>query len=614
MIEVLAGILFIVLASRVTEEYTGIPINLPLITFSFFLSAWFPELLAISRQQFDEILIMLLPVILFPDVINLSLREVRDNALPIAYLALLGVGVSLLLAVLAGHWLYAGHGLSSGELACLFAPLLATDAITVTSMAGKFDLPERLKLIAEGESLFNDATALIAFFFVAVPLLTGGDVQPLQVSLTLLAVLVFSVGVGALVALAGFLLLKLLRDPIEQFSSAFLVAVGAFLAADRMHLSGILAILASLMLFRVLIDKEVKRGMIFNYELHDALTHRAGQEQLGLLRRLLLRIEELLLRSPALSAISFRAYRKEAIYVGMFANAVLFILIAQVVDGHQLLRYWREIVIALLLTTGLRFALVGSLALLRRYPLRWVNALTLSGMKGGLAIIMIHSLPAETPHRAMLEAIVVGVVIASIFLYTGALLLYLQLRRAGFQRDLLAEAHILPAGQLVRDLQEVVERDPVTHIYHQIKFHDLLRHEILRAQRYKTPLGLLLIEFVNFEDIRRELGEEKTNALLNELRAILSREVSTLDIIGRLAVHRAAVLTINRTPEEDLCVAERLQAGMQRFARERDMPLKLCFALASWVEGDTPEMLLEKAHEALQRAHQQGCGVIGIAL
>ncbi len=614
MIEVLAIILLIVLLSRVVEEYSGVPINLPLITFSFFIAAWFPGLLAITREQFDEILIMLLPVILFPDVINLSLKEVRENALPIFYLAFLGVGVTLALAVLAGRWLYAGHGLSVGELACLFAPLLATDAITVTSMAGKFDLPERLKLIAEGESLFNDATALIAFFFVAVPLLAGGGVDPVAVSLTLLAVFVFSVGVGLAVALAGFLALKLLRDPIEQFSSAFLVAVGAFVVADRLHLSGILAILASLMLFRMLIDKEVKRGMIFNYQLHDALTRRDGGEQMGLLRRLLLRIEELLLRSPALSAISFRAYRKEAIYVGMVANAVLFILIAQVVNLRLLLDYWREIVVALLLTTALRFALVGSLAVLRGYPLRWVNALTLAGMKGGLAIIMIHSLPEETPHRLMLEAIVVGVVIGSIFLNTALLLLYLQLRRPAFRTDMLAEAHIVPPGQLVRDLQAVVELDPVTHIYHQIKFHDILRHEILRAERYKTPLGLLLIEFVNFEDIHRQLGEERTNALLNELRNVLASEVSTLDIIGRLATNRAAVLTINRTPEEDLCVAERLRDGMRRYAQRKGMDLRLCFALANFVEGDTPEILVEKAHEALERAHHQDCEVIGIAL
>lgn len=123
MIEVLAIILFIVLLSRISEEITAIPINLPLIAFSFFISALFPGALSISNEQFDQILIMLLPIILFPDVINLSVKDVRQNLFPIFYLAFFGVAISLAIAVFAGKWLL--PELSPAELACLFAPLLA---------------------------------------------------------------------------------------------------------------------------------------------------------------------------------------------------------------------------------------------------------------------------------------------------------------------------------------------------------------------------------------------------------------------------------------------------------------------------------------------------------
>lgn len=617
LIEILTIILIIVLVSRITEEYTTIPINLPLIAFSFFISALFPGALNITSQQFDKVLIMLLPIILFPDVINLSIKEVRQHVFPIFYLALLGVMVSLFIAVIAGQFLLQGHELGIGELACLFAPLLATDAITVTSMAGKFDLPKQLKLIAEGESLFNDATALIAFYFIALPLLNHGDVGFFTVSLTLLKVFVFSAVIGAIIAIIGFALLKLLRDPIEQFSSAYLVAIGAYLVADHLHYAGILALLVSLLFFRILIDKEVKRGLIFNYELHNQLVH--GSQETGnyppsMLQRILTRIEELLVKTPALTSVSFRTYRKEAIYVGIFANAVLFILIAQLLDEHLLLRYWKEITIVFLITTLLRFMLTGSLALICHYPFRWVNALTFAGMKGGLAIIMIHSLPDDLAHKEMLEAIVLGVVIASIFIYTAVLIGYLATHRNSFRNDILAEASIINEKEIIKELGEAVEFDPVTGIYHKVKFDSILNHEIIRAQRYNTPLSIVLIEFVNLSEIVSKLGEEKTNELLQQLRIILSSQVSTLDYIGRIAENRAAILTINRTPEEDLAVAETIQRHMQRFASKNNIHLKLCFAIANYIECDMPEMLYEKVEEALQRARQHDCSIIGIAM
>lgn len=618
MIEILAIILFLVLASRITEEFTGIPINLPLIAFSYFVSAMFPGALGISPEFFDEILIMLLPIILFPDVINLSLKQVRENLLEISYLAFFGVGVSLVLAIMAGHFYPWKASLSLAELACLFAPLLATDAITVTSMAGKFDLPKRLKLIAEGESLFNDATALIAFYFIALPLLSHGEVAFASVSETLIEVFVSSILIGVVVALAGFALLKLLRDPIEQFSSAYLVAIGAFLIADHWQYSGILALLFSLMLFRLLIDKEVKRGLIFNYELHKELldTENSAQKppSLTVLKRLLLRVETLLLRTPALTSVSFRTYRKEALYVGMFANAILFILLAQLLDAGLLLKYAPEIVFTFLLTTGLRFLLVSSLSVIRRFPIRWSNALTLSGMKGGLAIIMIHSLPDNLGSKEMLEAIVLGVVILSIFIYTLLLLLYLAIKSNEFKCDLITEENISDAESLIEEIEHAVEYDPVINIFHKVKFNEILRREIERSQRYNTPLSLILIEFVNYSETINILGKDRTDELLKGLSTILEGGVSTLDNIGRISENKAAVLTINRTPEEDLEVAGLIKEKMSSYTKQEGIAVNLCFSIANYVEGDPPAMLYEKAEEALERARSSGCRMIGIAM
>ncbi len=614
MIETLAIIVVIILLSRLIEEITTIPINLPLIALSYIVSSSIPGFFHVSPEMFDEILIMLLPVILFPDVINLSIKEVKENFLPIFYLAFIGVAISLAIAVWIAPY-FLDLDIPLGAWACLFAPLMATDAITVTSMAGKFNLPERLKVVAEGESLFNDATALILFFFVALPLLKEGHIKTLEVSFTLFEVFVFSTLIGITVSLIGFAFMKFLRDPIEQFFIAYLVAISAFIIAEHFHLSGIFAILISLMLFRVLIDKEVKRGMIINYEL-EAELKRIRKESTGgnILKRVIDEIKNFVITSPALSNISFRTYRKEAVYVGLFANAVLFILMAELINLKELLHYWKEILIVFALSTVLRFLLVSGLIFIKKYPLRWVNAITFAGMKGGLTLIMIHSIPEEYPFKEMLVTIVLGVVMLSIFVYTFILLFYLAKNRRKFEFDMLLEQTCVPETVLEKELEEIIEKDPITGIYNIVKFKELLNNEIRRAAIYKTPLTLILIEFTNYEEIKNKLGTERINQLLQGLRQMVVSDITVVDIMGRIAENQAAIISINKTIEDDLKLIERIQKDLIKFTEEIQTEIKLCFAIASYVEGDTSDMLLEKAEEALHRAKNRDCKIIGIAI
>ncbi len=617
MIEALALILIIVLLSRLVEEVSGVPIIVPVILFSFFFGFLFPDVFHVTDELFDEILIMLLPVILFPEVINFSVREFKENFDSIFYLAFFGVAVEIVVGVFILYYFFNEYNLSVGALACLLAPLMATDAITVTSMAGKFNLPERLRIVAEGESLFNDATAIIAFFFVALPLFIHGNIGLLAASITLLKVFVFSTLIGLTVALVGYLLLKTLRDPIEQFSAAYLVAIFAFLIADMFHYSGILSILVSLMFFRVLLDREIQKGLLFQQEFQRALEQsqeHCEEETKNILIRIIQKIQEILLKIPAISSISFRTYRKESIYVAVFANTVLFTLIAQLADLELFKKYWKEILVVFLLTTVIRYALVFGLRLLKGFPLRWINALTFAGMKGGLALIMIHSLPEDFEYRDMFETVVLGVVFLSIFLYTAYLMVYLNLRKKEFSKDKLEEEVCIPEDILIKDLEEVIEKDPITGIYNRIKFEEILNYEIQRAYRYKSPLSIILIEFSNYEEIKRQIGEKELNNLLNQLKEIVKHDVSILDPIGRIHENVAAILTINKTIEDDLSVVNKIKSDFESFAKNLGLELKMCFSVASYVEGDTPDLLLEKAEDALQRAKVRNCEVVGIAV
>ncbi|MEA2019000.1 MAG: transporter, partial [Campylobacterota bacterium] len=84
-------LLVFIILSRIVETSTKIPSTLTLIVLSFLLSYFSPEVLNISNDQFDEILYLMLPVILLPDILNISSNELKKHYKEIIYLAIVAV-------------------------------------------------------------------------------------------------------------------------------------------------------------------------------------------------------------------------------------------------------------------------------------------------------------------------------------------------------------------------------------------------------------------------------------------------------------------------------------------------------------------------------------------
>ena len=72
-------LLIFIILSRIVETSTKIPTTLTLIVLSFLLSYFSPNILSISNEEFDEILYLMLPVILLPDILNISTSELKKN-------------------------------------------------------------------------------------------------------------------------------------------------------------------------------------------------------------------------------------------------------------------------------------------------------------------------------------------------------------------------------------------------------------------------------------------------------------------------------------------------------------------------------------------------------
>ena len=456
MLLLVSFLLLIILLSRITEEITKIPSTLAVIVYAFAISLFFPQLFSVSANEFDEILYLMLPVILLPDILNISIKELKVHAKEIFYLAVISVVASIAIAIFITPYLLPQYSFSIGMLVALFSMLMATDAITVSAIMGKFKLPEKLKIYAESESLFNDVTALIIFYFIALPLISGGEVTVLSINYILLKVLILSTVIGVGVAYLGFLSIKILKNPLDQFIIIYLVVIISFLIAEHYHIAGILSIVAAALTFKYFIQRETQG---------ESLRHHKDGNSSKIKDRY--SILELIKSVPAVTKREFREYKKEAMFIGIFANAIVFVIIANIVELSLLLIYAYEIFAIFAITTVIRFISISSLILSMKLPFRWAKTLTLSGTKGALAIIMVHSIPDSFIYKDMFEAVVIGNVLVSTFIYTLFLMYHITSNQSEYEKDMQSDLQSSDASMVeyTKNLVDILEKDLLTQAY-----------------------------------------------------------------------------------------------------------------------------------------------------
>src|SRR5207302_7129965 len=118
------------------------------------------------------------------------------------------------------------------------------DAIAATAIIRRLSVPHRIQAILEGESLVNDATALVALQFATAALMTGPSSFG-HASLRFVWVAVGGVAFCLLVGFAMRFVQRHLDDPPVQITVSLLTPFLAYLPAERLHVSGVLATVAA---------------------------------------------------------------------------------------------------------------------------------------------------------------------------------------------------------------------------------------------------------------------------------------------------------------------------------------------------------------------------------
>ena len=435
----ITGILFLALQ---LEEKLKIPSPLGLLTLSFVAHYVFQQapVLTGDAEHFASLVILLLPILLISDSLELKIADLKEHGLSLFFLAVVAVVLSVVMALLISDWLFAKYSLSFAAIIVLFAMVLATDPVSVVSIFSKFELPHRLKILAEGESLFNDATALIVFVFVGLYAMGGGQLSTAYVAEVSSAVVLGSITVGVLVGLTGLFIMKTTENRIAEMMILIITGYGAFELSEHfyvllnwmgghshMHLSGILAcIIATITVHHVMtqaITKDTDQLDRDEAELRLEADNRDTSS--GVIGTVLGRIKATLAERDR-----HLRNQEDVQLLSLVANTILFIAMAEMIDLQLLWEYRVEILVMFLATTLIRGVMMGLFAWLTNktdkmadVSFRWWGVLTFAGIKGGLSIVMLTMIPASFEYLEMFKAVVIGVIMLSTFTYSGALIL-----------------------------------------------------------------------------------------------------------------------------------------------------------------------------------------------
>ncbi|PKV96488.1 CPA1 family monovalent cation:H+ antiporter [Amycolatopsis echigonensis] len=368
----------------------------------------------------EVVLIGLLPPLLYSASIQTSLIAFRKLRGPIA---LLSVGLVVFTAFGVGlvAWLVVpGLPLAAGiALGAIVAP---PDAVAASVVARRVGMPRKLVRLLEGESLFNDAAALVALRTAIAAI--AGAVSLWQVGLDFLLAAVGGIVVGFLVGLIVTYVRAKLEDTITDTALSFAVPFAAYLLAEAVHGSGVLAVVVT--------------GLIQGHQ-----TPRIQSGPSRLASRLNWETVQFLLENMVFLLIGLQVRRilhevgKSGLTLWQLAGICAAVLAATILT-RMLWMAGIGVVKRVLKTLGFQRGKV--------WPWRYSAVIAWAGMRGVVTLAAAFVLPADTPQRAVL-VLAAFVVVAGTLVVQGMtlppLIRRLRLPRPDPAEDALQEAAVL---------------------------------------------------------------------------------------------------------------------------------------------------------------------------
>jgi len=316
----------------------------------------------------ELILTILVPPLIFEAAFHIKFEELRRHFKEIVAFAIPGVLITMLLVGLIVSW---GTAIPL-QVALIFGALIAaTDPVAVVALFRALGVPQQLLILLEGESLFNDGTAIVIFnLMIAIALgATEFSVTGLVTNFILTAG--GGIIVGAIVSWIMSYIIRLVNNHLIEVTLTTVAAYGSYLIAEEIHVSGVLAVVVA----GLVIGNLGERGM-----------------------------------SPT-TRISLFNFWELAAYL---ANSFAFLLIGLVIDLAALLSSWQPILFAIAAVLFARAVVIYPLSTrFFRIPFRMQHVIYWGGLRGAISLALALTLPESLglDTQTLLQDMTFGVVL-----------------------------------------------------------------------------------------------------------------------------------------------------------------------------------------------------------
>lgn len=444
----------------------------------------------------DFIYFVLLPLLLFGAAMHINLHQFRLQFKTISFLSTFGLLLGLSV-VGVGVSLFAGLPIMD---ALLFGALIsATDPIAVLSIFKQLGAPRRLALIADGESMFNDATAVIVFRILAGIVFVGESVSSSLILGGMSEFIYMFFGSILVGAVLGYLISQLIAwiqdDPLVETTLTLVAALMAFVAMEHyMHLSGVISSVAA--------------GLVMG---------KWGRARFSV------------------SVIDF--VRTFWDYLGFLAVAIVFFFSAVEIDldqfVHEPLRYLVVIAVVLFaraISVYSSFWITNKSRLFADepdVPMSWQHIMNWGGLRGVIPLVLVFSLPEDYIYREDILGFTLATFLFTLFvngLTIEWLLKRLKLHHPRVEEAIIKEEediikaeeareklNVLPQNEFTARLRKMIDK----RIHDEIKEHEeVLRSHISESGQVEKSLRLqtILLQRAIVQRLFRE-GQISENVL-----------------------------------------------------------------------------------------------------
>jgi CPA1 family monovalent cation:H+ antiporter len=222
--------------SRTLPWFRQIPYTLLLVIVGLALAVVDIRLVTLSPEI---ILLIFLPPLLFEAGWNLEWQKLKENLFPICLYAIFGVVISV---TGIGFGLQYFAGISLGTALLIGASLSATDPVSVIALFRELGVSKRLTVLMEGESLFNDGVAVVAFILL-LGVAMGTKELSIPVALVQFSTFVgIGVGIGSLIGFGISYITQRFDLPSVEQSLTLVAAYGAYILSEDLGGSGVIAV------------------------------------------------------------------------------------------------------------------------------------------------------------------------------------------------------------------------------------------------------------------------------------------------------------------------------------------------------------------------------------